>query len=56
MTASLWQSWFGWPNGAVLTNLVASAICIGAGVWKIVRSHRALHDKLDRIHKHLGIE
>lgn len=28
MTAALLEDWFGWPLGAVLTNLVASAIWV----------------------------
>ena len=56
MLGSFLHDWFSFPDGAVLTNLVASGICVGAGVWKIIRSHRALHAKRDRIHKHLGIE
>jgi hypothetical protein len=51
----LLHDWFGWPDGSVLTNLVASAICVGVGVWRLVKSHRALHAKLDRLHKHLGV-
>lgn len=57
------HDWFGWPNGAVLTNLVASAICIVLGAWKVVlwakkmrQSHDELHAKIDRVHSHLGIE
>ena len=54
--------WFDWPDGSVLTNLVASAICAAfairwVGRW-LGRFHARLdsHDeKLDRIHEHLGI-
>ena len=63
MIASLTHDWFGWPNGAVLTNLVASAICILLGAWKIIlwakklsRSHDELHGKIDRVHTHLGLD
>ena len=52
------HDWFGWPDGAVLTNLVATAICVAFGWRKIVklfRSHRELHDKLDALHDHLGV-
>lgn len=63
MIASLVHDWFGWPNGAVLTNLVASAICVALGAWKIIvwarklaASHDDLHKKLDKVHTHLGIE
>lgn len=54
--ASVLQDWFGWPDGAVLTNLIASAIWVGFGVWRIVKSQRKLHEKLDKVHKHLGID
>jgi hypothetical protein len=33
----------------VIANLVASAICAGAAVWRIVKSHNKLHEKLDRL-------
>ena len=56
------HDWFGYPDGAVLTNLVASAICVGFGVWKLIghlnRVHRrldSLHEKQDRLHKHLDV-
>lgn len=53
MLASLFHDWFGWPDGAVLTNLVASVICVGFGVWRIVKSHRRLHKRLDALHTHV---
>ena len=50
IVASLAHDWFGWPTGAVLTNLVAWLIGLGCGLgptlWK-------LHRKLDRIHTHI---
>jgi hypothetical protein len=53
----LLHNWFGWPDGSVLTNLVASAICFAAGWWFALRKHvKALHKKLDKVHSHLGIE
>lgn len=56
MIASTLHDWFGWPDGAVLTNLIASALWVGAGAWKIWKSHQKLHEKLDRLHRHLGVE
>ncbi len=56
IASSFLSHWFGFPDGAVLTNLVASGICVGFGVWRIIKSHSKLHSKLDRIHKHLGID
>ncbi len=63
VTASLWHTWFGYPDGSVLTNLVAWLIGLVCGLFplllrlerKLQRSHRELHAKLDRIHEHLGI-
>lgn len=53
MIAGIFHDWFGWPNGAVLTNLVASAICVGFGVWRIVKSHRKLHKHVAELHTHV---
>lgn len=53
---ALIHEWLGWPNGAVLTNLVASAITVGFGVWRVLKSHAKLHAKIDRVHKHLGLD
>lgn len=50
---SLLHDWFSWPDGSVLTNLVASAICVGFGVWRIIRSHKKLHRKLEQMHDHI---
>jgi len=58
MLASLWHDWFG-INGSVTTNLVATVIGVTvgyfAGLRKAIKSHQALHEKLDKVHKHLGI-
>ena len=52
----LLHSWFGWPDGSVLTNLVASVLCFVAGWWFALRKHvKKLHAKLDKVHTHLGI-
>ena len=46
-----WLSdWFGFPNGAVLTNLVASAICVGVGIWRL---RKTVHQKLEEMHNHI---
>lgn len=50
--ASIWSDWFGWPDGAVLTNLIASLIW-GAVAWRklhaIHKAHKHLHARLDTI-------
>lgn len=54
MTASVLRDWFGWDNGSVLTNLVASVIAFTAGftvggVW--VKKHvNGLHARLNSLH------
>jgi len=69
MVAALLHDWFGWPLGAVLTNLIASALWVVFGAWRLCKrfqrlerkhdetqAHLArLHEKTDRIHEHLGI-
>lgn len=60
----LLHDWFGWPDGAVLTNLIASAIGFTVGYFaavhrKIKNLHKKiddLHEKQDRLHQHLGVE
>lgn len=52
----LMRDWFGWPDGSVLTNLVASALAFVGGYFAAVHRHvKALHRKLDRLHEHLGV-
>lgn len=51
----LLHDWFGWPDGAVLTNLIASAICVAFGAWRLWKHLRGVHSKLDRLHAHLGV-
>lgn len=47
---SWFWAWFGWPDGSVLTNLVASLIW-GVVAWRklhaIHKSHLELHKKID---------
>ena len=54
------HDWFSWPDGAVLTNLVASAICVGVGIWRLRKTvHRKLeemHDHIRAIHRHHGLD
>lgn len=51
---SLIRTWFGWPDGSVLTNLVASllwAVPVFATVgWRLLRSLRRLHRRVDELH------
>ena len=59
----LFHDWLGYPDGSVLTNLVASAIVFTLGYFVGVRRHvKALHSKLDslhekqdRLHRHMGV-
>lgn len=60
MIASLLHDWFAWPDGSVLTNLIASGICVGLGAWRLAkwmrrihRSHEALHARVDELHRHV---
>ena len=45
----LW-AWFGFPNGSVLTNLVASGLAAGFTIWRVgkkLKTHHALYLKMD---------
>jgi fluoride ion exporter CrcB/FEX len=53
IVASFIHDWFGWPNGAVLTNLVASFLL---GVPVIGKLYHKIHKHQKRVEKHLGIE
>ena len=44
--------WFDWPNGAVLTNLIATAVCVGLAGWKLLRKMHQIHEHLRLIHAH----
>lgn len=47
---------FGWYQGAVWSNLLASVLWVIPG-YILGRAHlKKLHEKLDKIHKHLGID
>lgn len=53
----LLEDWLGWPDGSVLTNLVASAVVFTAGYFVGVRRHvKALHQKLDGLHQKADID
>lgn len=55
--------WFGYPDGSVLTNLIASVIAFVAGYFAAVHRHvkalhakiDSLHEKQDRLHEHLNV-
>lgn len=58
---TLWQHIFPpfdawWPNivASVVWGTPASALA-GLHVFKVRRSHRQLHEKIDQMHAHLGI-
>jgi ABC-type nickel/cobalt efflux system permease component RcnA len=52
VTASLVHDWFGWPDGAVLTNLIASAICVAFGMWRAVKWLRRIHHHAEQAASH----
>ena len=51
--------WFDFPQGSVLTNLIASAVCVGLAGWKILakmrQHHEALHAHLAEVHDHVKL-
>lgn len=51
--------WFDWPSGSVLTNLIASAVCVAFAGWRIVkrfnRRFDRLHSHLDLVHGHIKL-
>jgi hypothetical protein len=51
--------WFDFPDGSVLTNLIASAVCVGLAGWKILAKMRdhaeAMHMHLDDVHAHVKL-
>ena len=44
--------WFDFPDGSVLTNLIASAVCVAFAGWRIVKH---INKHFARIHDHLGL-
>lgn len=54
IVASFLHDWFGFPNGSVLTNLVASAICVAVGAWRIVKWLKKVHRSHERLHEHVA--
>lgn len=70
MSAGFWLFYFGWYQGAVYSNLIASAVCSGAAatvvLWRTrvhLRRHQAARDRqhakthrlLERLHEQLDI-
>lgn len=57
IATSLLHDWFGWDNGSVLTNLVASIIGFIFGGFIVgffaKRMVARLHSRLDRLHDHV---
>lgn len=49
--------YFGWPHGAVWSNLVASAVCVGGAWWRIrarqIAHHAAVLAQAERHHQAL---
>ena len=35
--ATLWRAWFGWYDGGIWTNLLASAVCFALGYFVALR-------------------
>lgn len=52
----LLHDWFSWPDGSVLTNLIASAVWFVPGFLVGLHHAKKLHAKLDRLHAHLGVK
>lgn len=50
------HDWFGWPDGSVLTNLVAWLIGLlmglGVPVWRIFRKLDVIHQHAAAAHEH----
>lgn len=46
-----WDAWFGWPNGSVLTNLIASALVgFGTALFTIRRVKKHLHTHHENVY------
>ena len=63
---SPWSVHFGWPDGDVYGNLIASGICAGLVYWRArihlrrevarhAEQHARTHVLLEQLHEHLGI-
>ena len=52
MTVGFLYHWFDFPDGSVLTNLIASAVCVAFAGWRIVKH---INKHFARIHDHLGL-
>lgn len=55
MIASFVRDWFGFPNGSVLTNLVASGICVLFAAWRIIKKLNLIHEHVKLVHAHLKV-
>lgn len=55
MTVAFLYHWFDWPQGSVLTNLIASGVCVGFAGWRIVKRFNRLHAHLELVHGHLKL-
>lgn len=47
---SIWAIFFGWPNGGVWSNLIASGICLAIGSVAALAGLRNLKATLERHH------
>jgi hypothetical protein len=47
--------WFDWPSGSVLTNLIASAVCVGLAGWKILAKLHRMHEHQKEMHDEVRI-
>ena len=49
--------WFDWPSGSVLTNLIASGVCVGLAGWKLLaklrKNHAHMQAQVDDLHDHI---
>lgn len=52
IVAAFLHDWFAWPNGAVLTNLVASAIWVSLAAWRLVKRLNRIHAHAEAAHEH----
>jgi hypothetical protein len=49
------HDWFSWPNGSVLTNLVASGICVLFAAWRIFKKLNKIHEHVKLVHAHVTL-
>jgi hypothetical protein len=53
---SVLHSWFGWPDGGIWSNLVASAIWAIPTGFFAAKKIRKMHRHILQLHEHHGIE